>query len=247
MLSAFILIPIVLAIVIYMLSFKDGKQVCDNYVLISYLYALFYICLTAYISIMAFVNYPAIFKYVVDKNLDLYVLSMVLLFVMILYLVVFFVTIILPPRFLIAKHLLSILVVILGGILLSIIFVSFAPDAIFIALILTILLFLILTFVAWKFQDYIASSVNMVFFIIFLILILLEGIMLIFFPNSILTTIVILIVLSMLCYILLVRTKRIIENDKKCEIPDYVNEGLGLLLSFKNLFIQILELRSRRR
>lgn len=74
-----------------------------------------------------------------------------------------------------------------------------------------------------------------------------EAIMLILFPNNILTTIVILIVLGMLCYILLVRTKKIIENDKKCEVPDYVNEGLGLLSSFKNLFIQILELRSRPR
>jgi hypothetical protein len=74
--------------------------------------------------------------------------------------------------------------------------------------------------------------------------------LLIFFPNSILTSIIIFIVLLALCYLLLVKTKAIIENSKTCKDethPDYVSEGLGLYLSFKNILLQILQLRSRRR
>lgn len=250
LLSLFIIIPLLLAIVIYMLSFKDGKQVCDNYVLISYLYAVFYICLTAYVTIMTFVSYPSILKFLLDKKVPFYGYVAIVVFVLIAYIALFFTTILLPKRFLITKHILSLVVTLLGGIILSIIFATYAPDAIFIAFILTILLFVLLTLIAWKFQDYIVSRLNIVFIIMFVVLILLELVFLTFFPNSIFTSIIIFVVLIALCYILLVKTKKLIENSKKCTddgVPDYVNEGLGLLLSFQNLLLQILQLRGKRR
>jgi len=248
MLPVLIIIPLILAIVIYMLSFKDGKQVCDNYVLISYLYALFYICLTAYITMMIFLNLRSILNYLFTKDVSIYIYIAILVAILIAYIALYFVTILLPPKFVILKHVLSLFVILLGSILLSIIFFTYAPDAIFVALILTILLFIVLTIIAWKFQDYISSKVSIVFLIVFLILILMELILIIFFPNSILTSIIIFIVLLALCYMLLVRTKIIIENSKTCkEYPDYVQEGLGLYLSFKNILLQILQLRSRRR
>lgn len=250
MISLLITIPLILAIVIYMISFKDGKQVCDNYILISYLYALFYICLTAYITMMIFLNLHHILKYLSTKDVSMQMYMAIVIVISILYVILYIVIIILPKKYVILKHALSLLVILLGSIMLAIIFFTFAPDAIFIALIMTIALFIVLTIIAWKFQDYISSNIGIVFFIAFFVLLIIETLLLIFFPNSIITSIVIFIVLLALCYLLLVKTKIMIENSKKCKddnLPDYVTEGLGIYLSFKNILIQILQLRSRRR
>ena len=248
MLPLLIIIPLILAIVIYMVSFKDGKQVCDNYVLIAYLYALFYICLTAYTTMLIFLNLRHILNYLFTADFSTYMYIAILVAICIAYIALFIITIALPPKFSILKHVLSLFVILLGSVMLSIIFFTYAPDAIFVALIMTILLFIVLTIIAWKFQDYISSNISIAFVIVFLILITMELILLIFFPNSILTSIIIFVVLLVLCYILLVRTKKLIENSKTCKSPpDYVSEGLGLYLSFKNILIQILQLRSRRR
>jgi len=249
MLALLILIPLVLAIVIYMLSFKDGKQVCDNYVLISYLYALFYICLTAYMTLMIFVNLGKILQFLEKRNFSFYTYIAILTAILIVYVGLFFLTILLPKKFVITKHILSLFIMILGSIIVAVIFFSFAPDAIFVALIMTVVLFVLLTIIAWKFQDYISSKVTILFMVVFFIFIIIELIVLAFIPNSIFASIIIFIVLLFLCYLLLVKTKRMIENSKTCKDngpPDYVREGLGLYLSFKNILIQLLELRGRR-
>ena len=250
MLPLLIIIPLILAIVIYMISFKDGKQVCDNYILITYLYALFYICLTAYITMMIFMHMRTLINYIFTADFNTYAYIALVIVLFVTYVGLYFLTIMLPKKFVILKHVLSLLVIFLGSIILAIIFFTYAPDAIFIALIMTVVLFIVLTLITWKFQKYISSKIGIVFIIVFLILILIELLLLIFFPNSILTSIIIFIVLLALCYLLLVKTKAIIENSKTCKDethPDYVSEGLGLYLSFKNILLQILQLRSRRR
>jgi FtsH-binding integral membrane protein len=148
-----------------------------------------------------------------------------------------------PPRFIIVKHIVSLLFLITGSIILAILFFTYAPDAIFIAFFLTVILFLIMTLIAWKFKEYISSKVTLLLVVVFLGMIIIEGIVLWFFPNSIINTIVILVVLMIICYLLLVKTKRMIENAKNCKEPDYVQEGIGLLLSFQNILLQILQLR----
>lgn len=247
MLPLLIIIPLILAIVIYMLSFKEGKQVCDNYILIAYLYALFYICLTAYITMMIFLNLRHMLNNLFTED---YVYIVIVVVILIAYIGLYLLTIMLPKKFVVLKHALSLLVILLGSILLAIIFFTYAPDAIFVALIMTIVLFVVLTIITWKFQDYISSKIGIVFAITFILLIVIEIILLVFFPNSIFTSIIIFLVLLAICYLLLVKTKKLIENSKTCKEdypPDYVSEGLGLYLSFKNLLLQILQLRSRRR
>ena len=241
MLQLLVIIPILIAIIIYMLSFKNGKQVCDNYILISYLYALFYICLTAYIMLLIFINSKSI-----KLNLEWYIYLAILIGIIIVYSVLLLTVILLPKRFVIAKHVLSLLVILIGSVILSVIFITYAPDAIIIALLMTIILFVLMTIIAWKFQDYISSKIPLILFVMFFVIIIIEGILFYVFPNSIVTWIVIFIVLMMLCYLLLVKTKKMIENSKKCKdegIPDYVSEGIGLLLSFQNILLQILQFR----
>ena len=247
MIEFLIVIPLLVAVIIYIVSFKDGKQVCDNYILSSYLYALFYITLTAYLSFMIFLQYPYIFEFLSKQNIGMYGYIAIAIAIVLVYIGLYITILLLPKLFAITKHLLSLIFILLGSLILSIIFITFAPDALGIALILTVILFIIMTIIAWKFQKYISSNIPMLVLLVFLILFIIEFLLLIYFPNSILTTIVIGVVLIVLCYILLVKTKKMIENSKSCDIPDYVSEGLRLLLSFQNIFLQILELRSRRR
>jgi FtsH-binding integral membrane protein len=247
MIEVLIVIPLLVAVIIYLVSFKDGKQVCDNYILSSYLYALFYITLTAYLSFIIFLQYPHLFAFFSKQNISIYGYIAISIVIALLYLGLYVTVLILPKRYVITKHLLSLIVILLGSLIISTVFITFAPDALGIALIMTVVLFVIMTIIAWKFQKYISSKIPLLVFIVFIILVVIEFILLMFFPNSIITTIVICIVLIMLCYILLVKTKKMIENSKSCDIPDYVSEGLRLLLSFQNIFLQILQLRGRGR
>jgi competence protein ComGC len=63
-----------------------------------------------------------------------------------------------------------------------------------------------------------------------------------YYPNTLLEKGIILVVLMFISYLVLVKTKRMIENEKKCETegPDYVAEGTGLMLTFQNLFLRLL-------
>jgi hypothetical protein len=243
-----IVVPLIVAVIIYLVSFKDNKQVCENYVLASYLYALFYITLTAYLSFLIFLHYPYILKFIVKKDLGFYSYLGIFIFISILSFVLYLTTIMLPKKYVILKHILSLIVILLFSIMISVIFITIAPNELGIALILTVMLFVILTIIAWKFQDYIATKIPLLVFFIFLILIMVEAIMIYYNPNSIITTFIIGFVLVVLSYLLLVKTKKMIENAKECkDTPDYVSEGLGFWISFLNIFTQILELRIRRR
>jgi len=238
---ALITFPILCSIVIYMISFKEGKQVCDNYILVSYLYALFYLSLMCYIIAIILVNFE-------DK-----LIAIPLMYILILALIdlaLMFSVLMIPVKYTILKHFISIIYIVVSSILIAFIFLSFAPESIVLAFGMTTVLFLFLTLIAWKFQDMISTKVPLILIIAFFVLIIVELIISIMYPSSLIEKAVILLVLVVLCYFLLVKTKRIIENDKNCpksEGPDYVQEGIGLLLSFQNMIIRILELFGKRR
>lgn len=234
------LIPVVCAIVIYMISFKEGKQICDNYVLVTYLYTLFYLALGSYfISILL--------QY--ENKLNKLSLG-ALLGLIVLYLVVYFTMVYIPKEKLILKHLISIIYIMVTSVVLSIIFMMYFPESIIFSLLMTLVLFVTLTLFAWKFQDLLASKISLSLFIIFIVLIIAEFLISIFYPGSLLEKAIILVVLLVICYLVLVKTKRMIENRESCEKeggPDYVKESTGLLLTFQNLMIRILELTGKRK
>lgn len=246
MIEFLVIVPLLVAVLIYIVSFKNGKQVCDNYILSSYLYALFYITLTAYLSFMIFLQYSNMFEFLQEKDTNTYMYIVLAFIITTIYVGLYTVVLLLPKEYVITKHLLSLIVILLGSIILSSVFITFAPDALGIALLLTVALFVVMTIIAWKFEKYISTQIPLFVLIVFIILFIIEFILLVFFPNSIITTIVIGIVLIIVSYMLLIKTKLLIENSKTCYIPDYVSEGLRLLLSFQNMFLHILELRRRR-
>jgi FtsH-binding integral membrane protein len=81
---------------------------------------------------------------------------------------------------------------------------------------------------------------------VFLVLVIAELIIGLMYPSSMLEKIIILVVLMIICYLVLVKTKRMIENSEKCKTPDYVRESIGFILSFQNIILRILQLRRGR-
>jgi FtsH-binding integral membrane protein len=233
--------PILLALVIYMISIKKGKQVCDNYVLVSYLYALFYLSLMSYIIAIIIVNFE-------DK-----LMAMPMMYILVIALIDLILTIsiyTIPVKYIVLKHVISLIYVLVSSVVIAFIFLLYAPEAIALAFGATSILFALITLFAWKFQNMISTKIPLILIIAFFVLIIAEFVISIIYPNSLLEKAVVLLVLLAVCYLLLVKTKRIIENDKNCpktEGPDYVKEGIGLLLSFQNLIIRILQLFGKRK
>lgn len=232
------LVPLVCAIVIYTISFEEGKQVCDNYVLVSYLYALFYLSLVAY-TIRGFIKSNMI-------NLSLGALIGTIL----AFFGIQIVMLSTPKEWVILKHLLSVVFSVLIGFLLSAFFAMYSLSSVVPAVLSTLVLFVALTLIAWKYQDSLASNLSWNMILLFLLLIFTEFFIGMFYPNSLLEKGIILVVLMAISYLVLIKTKRMIENKKKCETeggPDYVNEGTGLMLSFQNLLIRILDLFGKKK
>ena len=231
-------VPLVCAIVIYTISFKEGKQVCDNYVLVSYLYALFYLSIVAY-TIRGFIK-----SNMINLSVGALIGTILAFFgIQILMLST-------PKEWVVWKHVLSVIFSALLGFLLSTFFSMYSISSVVPAVLATMVLFVALTLMAWKYQDSLASNLSWNMILLFLLLILTEFLVGMFYPNSLLEKGVILVVLMAISYLLLVKTKAMIENKKKCETeggPDYVNEGTGLMLSFQNLLIRILDLFGKRK
>ena len=232
------LVPLVCAIVIYTISFEEGKQVCDNYVLVSYLYALFYLSLVAY-TIRGFIKSNMI-------NLSLGALIGTIL----AFFGIQIVMLSTPKEWVVLKHLLSVVFSVLIGFLLSAFFAMYSLSSVVPAVLSTLVLFVALTLIAWKYQDSLASNLSWNMILLFLLLIFTEFFIGMFYPNSLLEKGIILVVLMAISYLVLIKTKRMIENKKQCETeggPDYVNEGTGLMLSFQNLLIRILDLFGKKK
>lgn len=233
-----LIFPVLLSIVIYMISVKDGKQVCDNYILVSYLYALFYLALLLYFIAILYVHFY-------DTLVDLDIVGIIV--VAIIYIILYAAILLLSNKYVVLKHFLSIAYILAASIIFAFIFEIYAPSSIVLALGLSTVLFVFLSIVAWKFQDKISTRIPLIVCLAFLCLIFAELLIGVYYPNTLLEKAIITVMLVVVCYLLLVRTKKLIENEKKCTTPDYVPEGIRLLTSFKSILIRILELFGRRR
>lgn len=233
-----ILLPTVsFAILTYVSAFKDGKPTCDKYILNTYMYSITYLLLLTYF-VMLFAQYP---KLIQDLNLLWF------LFIALANIGLFFAIVYVSPQQYPLKHLLSLLYISSAGFLLSFVFALFGSKAVVYAAWVTVGLFILLSILAFRFQHMITSRVSLAMVVIFLIMILVELLVGMFYPSSRMEKAVILIVLMMVAYFVLVKTKRMIENKKTCETPDYVRESIGFIVSIQNIFVRVLRLGGRRR
>ena len=232
------LIPtIVFAIVTYVSAFKDGKPICDRYILNTYLYVLTYLFLMTYF-VMLISQYPKLFKKV---NL-LHIIGVGLVNIGLLLAIYM-----LSPENYILKHFISVFFIAFSSFLLSFIFMYFDSKSILTAMVLSITLFVILTILAFKFQNLISSKISLVFLIVFILVVIAETIIGIFYPSSIFEKIIITVVLMFIGYLVLVKTKRMIENKEKCVMPDYVKGSIGFIMDIQSILVRILELKGSKR
>ena len=235
-----LVVPVLLALVLYNTAFKNGKPICDNYILNVYIYAVFYLSLLGYfITLLMKMNVKW-----TRLSLGMYILLLIINIGA--YLGILFVS----KNQVLLKHLLSLLYILSGSVFLVILFAFFFPESIILSIGLTILLFTILTLFVWKYQDLISSRISIPLVVVFIILAIAEFVIQIMFPGSMLEKAIILIMLMVICYFLLVKTKRMIENEKTCvkdEGPDYVRESIGLVLTIENILARILSLFGRKR
>ena len=232
----FLILPVLVSIILYKTAFKDGKPTCEHYILNTYIYTVFYLGLMGF-----FISLILNHKYIYDKYIGLGTAIALILAYIGLYLAVLFI----PKEKVGLKHIISIVYIFVASILLSTIFFLFFPKSIMLSILMTLSLFVILTVFAWKFQKLISSSISLPLLIVFLLLVIAEFIIGLFYPGGLIEKAIVLIVLMVICYLLLVKTKRMIENSASCQEdggPDYVKESMGFILSFQNLLIRILRL-----
>lgn len=242
LMQSFFLIPLIIMLIItYISAFdKQGKPVCDRYMLNSYLYTVTYLVMMAWFISLIILNNYAI------ENMNIYVL----IGLAILSIALVFILYSIPKEMVLLKHSLSVLFIGLSALFLSVLFQIFEIKSILFFIVMTIILLIILTGITWKYQDLISSKIPLVIFIVFIILFIIELLIGLFFPGSILEKAIILIVLIFICYLLLVKTKKMIEDSRTCiadKGPDYVNNGIGLVISFDNILIRLLELFGKKK
>lgn len=237
----FLIPTIAMTIATYVSATEGGKLTCDHYILNTYLYTITYLFFMMYF-VMALMKYAP--KMIANLNLIHLVIFFVLNFGSLLGVLY------LPKEYAILKHIVGLLYIATASVILSMLFVFFDSKAIVSAVIMSIVLFVILSILAFNFKELISSKLSIAFFIVFVILVIAELIIGYFYPSSLLEKAVILVVLMMICYLVLVKTKRMIENEADCEKqkgPDYVKESIGFIVSFQNILLRILQLRGRRR
>lgn len=240
--QSFFLIPLILMLIVTYISAFDehGQPVCDRYLLNSYLYAITYLFMMAWFVSLLVVN---------DFNI-LNVNLFLLLGLAIFFIALVFIIHSIPKEMILLKHFVSVVLIGLLAILSSFLLQLFDIKSIVFFIVMTIILFVILAEIAWQYQDMISSKLSFLMLIIFFILLIFELIIGVFFPGSMLEKAIVLIVLMFLSYILLLKTKRMIEDSKTCVAdsgPDYVDNGIGLVISFYNILIRLLELFGKKK
>ena len=166
-----------------------------------------------------------------------------LIAIIVVNLVLLFAILKLPQTHVFLKHLISLAYVASASAILCLMFVFFDSKAVTTAAILSLVLFIILSVLAHNFQQLISSKISFAVFVTFILLAIAEFVVGMFYPSSLLEKALILAVLTVVCYLVLVKTKAMIEHQVTCTNPDYVKESIGFVVSFQNIIVRILQLR----
>lgn len=229
-----------MAIATYASAFRDGKPVCDRYVLNTYMYAVTYMFMLTWFTAWV-MQHPKLLE-----KIDLIKLIAIFVVYIAAYLAVMFI----PKDQALLKHMASVLYIAVSGVLLASVFMYFKSRSVMTAVLMSVVLFVALTLFVFRFPDKISSHVSWVFFMVFIIMIIAEFIVGMFYPSTMLEKGIILAVLMLICYLVLVKTKRIIEHDESCvkdKGPDYPKESIGLVLSFQNILLRLLAIFGKRK
>jgi FtsH-binding integral membrane protein len=225
-----------LGIITNSVSFNPLRFHCDNFVLNTYLY--FLLAWGIVLSTVTTLN---------NYNVSLSTLfaSSKTILIFIGSLLVFIPLLLMPPKYFITKHILYLFFLILSGIMLYPFYVKNRNTFNHVG-ITTLLIFILLTFIAFAFPKMIKDSWGTYLFMALcglLIARVTELIIIHFKPemystkfNKKISYIAIIIFILYTLY----DTKNILINSKNCVNPDYINGSLGIFLDSINLFQNML-------
>ena len=221
--------------------FNNGSiPTCDNYISNVYLYLLIWIELATIITYY-FMNNAQLFK-----NLNAMVFYGMLFAE--LGILIFFT--ILSAKNQVLKHILATTFITLGSVTLGYIipYYKLSDSAIYSLLIITMLIFCIMSYFGHKYKDSITSKMIIIYSIIVITYIILEIVLSFFMTyrslNDKIITFIGLIIVSIW---LLFKTKSLVIESKSCIYPDYVGSSMSFFVTMKNIFLRLLMLKSKTR
>lgn len=234
------LVFILVCFFIYKKAFINNELSCNNYILNTYLYIILSIILVSIIVLSIDRGDINNLKYFQQYYWILFIFTIGFLLL----------TMIISPRQIILKHLSWLSFICLIGLTMYPIYLFTKMNNVFLrTLITTLVIVLGLTAVAFYKPEMISLSWGPI-----LITLLVIGIVMrvlnIFLNNnpntqgkmSYILSYVFIIIFS---FLLLYDTKKLQVNAKKCIIPDYVNESIGIFLDIINLFSNLGRVNSR--
>ncbi len=230
---------LIVSFLIYKKAYIKGKLTCNNFILNSYLYILLSLLLICNVVILA------------DKKNGLRFFRQrgffwILLFFSLAFL---FLTMSIDPRKTVFKHLSWLVWIITMGITMYPIYLRSKQNGVFLSsLAVTFAMVATLTTVAFYRPDMIDLKMGPILLVLLLSGILLKIFTAIFAKRktanniSYYTSYVFIVLFSLF---ILYDTKKLQVNARKCVIPDYINESMGVFLDVLNLFSSISRSRSR--
>lgn len=244
--NVMLILLIISLILTYISAYKNGKPVCDRYILNTYLYMTTSLFLMMWMILML-AQTGIIAEWAMTSSGGTLIAAFI--GILVFYFVSLIAILKLPKEHLLLKHIAHVAFISVTSVLLLYIVYVFDIKAIVTAVVLTVVMFVALSIMAWKFQSYLKSTISLPFLILFVVVVIAELIIGLIYPSSMLEKVIITIVLAFVCYFVLIKTKKVIENADACpnkETPDYVKDSIGFVISFINMFIRILELKKGR-
>lgn len=242
------MIPIILIINNY--AYKNGKLVCDNYVLNSYLYTLLGFCIIG-ISVFVEQKYHLIFK-LFSKDIIIRLLGFIL-FIGLMFGLSYYINNANPNNF-IMIHLAYVLACFIFGLVLSIILIfGYYAGVLYTAIIITISLVILMGFIGYKYGHlFINYNFDKILKNSLIALIFWSIIAPFIIKDYFILTLVISIPSAIIfCLLLMSYNNKLRNNQKDCKVPNYPKEALGLVTKIGNLLADIINLilamKSRRK
>lgn len=240
---ASLIVALVLTVITYKASFRDGKPTCNNKVLNTYLHLFTYI---VYISSLVLIGIPFV-KKIAGKALFTLPFMIGFLVLFLIELGALITALRADPRNLALKYGAAAVFILITSVFMALFCAFVPPSLIVFGLIATSVLVAILTGVAYKYPHLLQAPIRRILVYAFFAFFILEFIAMFLFPqtNSIFlgfSVIMVVLVSGMFMY----KSKDVFTMPcSPSQPPDYVSHSLRLLVSLQNIFVRLMDIRSR--
>lgn len=233
------MVPIILLLNNY--AYEDGKLVCDNYVLNSYLYTLLGFCI---IGISVFFEQKFRMMHVLFGQPILVIILLFIAYLAVFAIVVYYIRKTNPKHFF-TIHLAYFLACFMFGLILSMILVlGYATGVLYEAIMITIGITMVMAFIGYKYGHlFITVDFDKYLRYALFALIIWSLLAPIIIKDSYTLTLAVaipgVIVFSLL---LMSFNNQLRKNQKSCVVPNYPSEAIGLVIKIGNILSDVIRL-----